>query len=72
MDKKDELVSTLMKIGINAIDSNGKWMTRDEILESLSSIWHLLKPFQKEHIAILMAGQYRKNKFKSIMEIRGE
>lgn len=62
-----DVTSALGKVGISALDSNGKMRDVGNIMEDLMGVWGQMDKTQKAAIATTLAGKYQLTRFEALM-----
>lgn len=62
-----DVTSALGKVGISALDSNGKMREVGNIMEDLMGVWSQMDQTQKAAIATTLAGKYQLTRFEALM-----
>lgn len=62
-----DVTSALGKVGISALDSNGKMRDVGNIMEDLMGVWNQMDQTQKAAIATTLAGKYQLTRFEALM-----
>ena len=62
-----DVTSALSKVGISALDSNGKMRDVGNIMEDLMGVWSQMDQTQKAAIATTLAGKYQLTRFEALM-----
>ena len=62
-----DVTSALDKVGISALDSNGKMRDVGSIMEDLMGVWSQMDQTQKAAIATTLAGKYQLTRFEALM-----
>lgn len=62
-----DVTSALEKVGISALDENGKMRDVGNIMEDLMGVWSQMDQTQKAAIATTLAGKYQLTRFEALM-----
>lgn len=62
-----DVTSALGKVGISALDENGKMRDVGNIMEDLMGVWEQMDQTQKAAIATTLAGKYQLARFEALM-----
>lgn len=62
-----DVTGALSKVGISALDSNGKMRDVGNIMEDLMGVWSQIDQTQKAAIATTLAGKYQLTRFEALM-----
>jgi TP901 family phage tail tape measure protein len=61
------VTSTLQKVGVDVLDSDGKMREVGNIMEDLMDVWGQMDSTQKNAIATTLAGKYQLSRFEALM-----
>lgn len=62
-----DVTGALSKVGVNALDADGKMRDVGDVMEDLMDVWGQMDQTQKAAIATTLAGKYQLSRFEALM-----
>ena len=62
-----DVTGALSKVGVNALDADGKMRDVGDVMEDLMNVWGQMDQTQKAAIATTLAGKYQLSRFEALM-----
>ena len=62
-----QVTGALSKVGVNALDADGKMRDVGDVMEDLMDVWGQMDQTQKAAIATTLAGKYQLSRFEALM-----